>query len=237
MNVLTADQFSPADLTKLFARADMMRRLSDDKLSRLELASKHQDKQVCSLFYEPSTRTRISFETAALKLGMGVVSTENASEFSSAAKGETIEDTIRVLNGYNFSVVIIRHPVTGEVAKAASVSQVPIINAGDGKGDARLGGLRLQQRLEKNKRSFLFVERAEKKYARGLGQRRGREFRSSTEKFALQIVRHHADFAEQLCRFVGLEVSDARTDVHRQRGPLEPFQLRRVCDVVRHHPM
>lgn len=134
-NVLTADQFSPSDLTKLFGRADVMRRLSSEKQSRLELATKHLDKQICSLFYEPSTRTRISFETAALKLGMGVVSTENASEFSSAVKGETIEDTIRVLNGYHFAAIIIRHPVTGEVAKAASVSKVPIINAGDGKGD------------------------------------------------------------------------------------------------------
>jgi aspartate carbamoyltransferase catalytic subunit len=135
MHVLSADQFTPEELGKLFERAEAMRRLSSDKATRLELTGKHDDKQICSLFYEPSTRTRISFETAALKLGMGVVSTENAGEFSSAAKGETIEDTIRVLGEYGFACVIIRHPVTGEVAKAASVSEVPIINAGDGKGD------------------------------------------------------------------------------------------------------
>ncbi len=134
-HVLTADQFTPEELAQLFDQADTMRTLSADPKGCQELARKHVGKQMCSLFYEPSTRTRISFETAALKLGMGVVSTENASEFSSAAKGETIEDTIRVLGEYGFSAVVIRHPVTGEVARAARVSQVPIINAGDGKGD------------------------------------------------------------------------------------------------------
>ena len=135
MHVLTADQFNPKDLAKLFARAEKIRKLSSNPKTCLKLASKHSGKQVCTLFYEPSTRTRISFEAAALKLGMGVVSTESAGQFSSAAKGETIEDTIKVLNGYNFSAVIIRHSVTGEVAKAAAVSQMPIVNAGDGKGD------------------------------------------------------------------------------------------------------
>lgn len=134
-HVLSADQFTPDDLAKLFEQADNMRKLLADKKTCLQLASKHTDKQICSLFYEPSTRTRISFETAALKLGLGVVSTENASEFTSAAKGESIEDTVQVLSRYGFSAIVMRHPVTGEVAKAAAVSQVPVINAGDGKGD------------------------------------------------------------------------------------------------------
>jgi aspartate carbamoyltransferase catalytic subunit len=135
MHVLSPDQFTTEMLSELFKRADDMRTMLADDTARLKLAQKHRDKQLCSLFYEPSTRTRTSFETAALKLGMGVVSTENAAEFSSAAKGETIEDTTRVLNQYGFSAIVIRHPETGSVAKAASVSQVPILNAGDGKGD------------------------------------------------------------------------------------------------------
>ncbi|MGH7192984.1 MAG: aspartate carbamoyltransferase, partial [Candidatus Saccharimonadales bacterium] len=65
----------------------------------------------------------------------GVASTENAGEFSSAAKGETIEDTVRVLDEYGFEAIVIRHPQTGEVAKAAAVSRTPVINAGDGKGE------------------------------------------------------------------------------------------------------
>lgn len=135
MHVLSGNQFTPKDLTKLFASAEALRKMSADQKTRLELATRHTGKQICSLFYEPSTRTRISFETAALKLGISVASTENAGEFSSAAKGETIEDTIRVLNEYGFEAIIIRHPVTGEVAKAAAISQTPIINAGDGKGE------------------------------------------------------------------------------------------------------
>jgi aspartate carbamoyltransferase catalytic subunit len=134
-HILNADQFTPELLDKLMAQAEVIRqKLKTDK-GRRELLASQADKQFCSLFYEPSTRTRTSFEAAALKLGMGVVSTENAAEFSSAAKGETIEDTIRVLNQYGFAAIAIRHPVTGTVAQAAAVSDAPILNAGDGKGE------------------------------------------------------------------------------------------------------
>src|SRR5579884_1575054 len=63
---------------------------------------------VATLFYEPSTRTRLSFESAVLRLGGNVLSTENAAEVSSAVKGESLEDTIRVLNGYA-DAIILRH--------------------------------------------------------------------------------------------------------------------------------
>jgi len=87
-----------------------------------------------TLFWEPSTRTRFSFETAMLKLGGNVVATENAREFSSAVKGETLEDTIRTLSQYFLDVIVMRHYEDGAAARAAAVSSVPIINAGDGKG-------------------------------------------------------------------------------------------------------
>jgi len=135
MHILTVDQFEPKTIAKLFVSADKMKRDLSEGSSRRKLSERYSDLQVCSLFYEPSTRTRVSFESAALKLGLGVVSTENAAEFSSASKGETIEDTIKVLNQYGFAAIIMRHPVTGSVAQAASVSSVPIINAGDGKGE------------------------------------------------------------------------------------------------------
>ncbi|HEX5456068.1 MAG TPA: aspartate carbamoyltransferase [Candidatus Saccharimonadales bacterium] len=134
-NVLSVDQFDIATLEKIFSRAEKIENLLKDESSTAKLAKKHLAKQVCTLFYEPSTRTRLSFETAALKLGMGVVSTENAAGFSSAAKGETLEDTINVLNNYHLSAIIIRHTDTGAAEKAASVSKVPIINAGDGAGE------------------------------------------------------------------------------------------------------
>ena len=88
---------------------------------------------MASLFYEASTRTRFSFESAMLRLGGDVISTENAAEFSSAAKGETLEDTIRVINHYA-DVIVLRHPEQGASAKAAAVSKIPVINAGDGSG-------------------------------------------------------------------------------------------------------
>jgi aspartate carbamoyltransferase catalytic subunit len=67
------------------------------------------------------------------RLGGHVISTENAAEFSSVAKGETLEDTIRILNGYA-DVIVIRHKEVGSAKRAAAVSRVPIINAGDGAG-------------------------------------------------------------------------------------------------------
>lgn len=91
-------------------------------------------KIVSLLFYEPSTRTRTSFQQAALKLGALTVATENAKEFSSAVKGETMKDTTRIMNAYHFDAVIIRSDYEGAAEEAASVSTCPIINAGDGAG-------------------------------------------------------------------------------------------------------
>lgn len=135
MHVLSVDQFDQKYLENLFSLADSITQRLSDKTARRELIEKHKDKQLCTLFYEPSTRTRLSFETAGLKLGMGIVSTENAGGFSSAAKGETLEDTINVINHYDICAIVIRHPETGSADRASKVSKVPIINAGDGKGE------------------------------------------------------------------------------------------------------
>ncbi|MEI6499360.1 MAG: aspartate carbamoyltransferase [bacterium] len=89
---------------------------------------------MASIFYEVSTRTRMSFESAALRLGLGVITTEAAAQFSSAAKGETLSDTIRNIHNY-CNVIVLRHPIEGSAAEAARVSNVPIINAGDGPGE------------------------------------------------------------------------------------------------------
>lgn len=92
-------------------------------------------KRMITLFYEPSTRTRVSFEMAMDMLGGKVVfSTENARQFSSAAKGETLEDTIRIFNGYRPDVIVLRYDEEGGAKRATEVSQTPIINAGDGTG-------------------------------------------------------------------------------------------------------
>lgn len=126
-HIVEVSQFTRGDLEFVFDRADEMRALprADHRLDGYVLAT---------LFYEPSTRTRLSFESAMLRLGGDVVSTENAREFSSAIKGETVEDTIRIVEGYA-DAIVIRHYEQGAAARAASVASVPIINGGDGPGE------------------------------------------------------------------------------------------------------
>ncbi len=127
-HVIEAQQFDRPLLTELFAvtkeMEEVVSRYGSNILSRRLMAS---------LFYEPSTRTRLSFESAMFRLGGQVITTESAREFSSAAKGETLEDTIRIVEGYS-DVIVIRHFESGSARRAAEVASVPIINAGDGPG-------------------------------------------------------------------------------------------------------
>jgi aspartate carbamoyltransferase catalytic subunit len=88
---------------------------------------------LATVFYEPSTRTRFSFEAAMYRLGGQVLSAESATRASSAAKGESLEDAIRVVGGYA-DAIVLRHPDAGAADRAASVAPVPVINAGDGPG-------------------------------------------------------------------------------------------------------
>jgi aspartate carbamoyltransferase catalytic subunit len=89
-------------------------------------------KVLASLFYEPSTRTRLSFETAMLRLGGDVLTAEGI-QFSSLYKGETIEDTMEMISQYA-DIITMRHPDQGSADTAASAAKVPFINAGDGPG-------------------------------------------------------------------------------------------------------
>jgi len=86
-----------------------------------------------ALFYEPSTRTRLSFEVAMMRLGGNVVS-ETDVTFSSQTKGEVMEDTIRIVGGYA-DVIAIRTKMKGEAKLAAHYSPVPVLNGGDGAGE------------------------------------------------------------------------------------------------------
>ncbi len=126
-HIISARQFDQTTLQIIFKLTD---RLKARKYDNRRLAGKI----MASLFYEPSTRTRLSFESAMQKLGGKVISTENAGEFSSVVKGETLEDTIRIINFYS-DVIVIRHPNKSASATAARFSKVPIINAGDGEGE------------------------------------------------------------------------------------------------------
>lgn len=93
----------------------------------------YQNKILANLFYQPSTRTRFCFEAAMYRLGGRVLSTEQASAFSSEVAGEQIEDSIRIISHYS-DVIVVRHPEAGGARRAAQVSSVPVINAGDGDG-------------------------------------------------------------------------------------------------------
>ncbi len=126
-HVLEVAQFDRAQIEELFALAD---RLRDKPRDHLPL----RGRILATLFYEPSTRTRLSFEAAMLRLGGQVISTENAREFSSAIKGETVEDTVRTVEGYA-DAIVIRHYEQGAAHRAAAVAAVPILNAGDGPGE------------------------------------------------------------------------------------------------------
>jgi aspartate carbamoyltransferase len=90
-------------------------------------------KVLATLFYEPSTRTRLSFETAMLRLGGQVISVAEAKTSSSAAKGETLFDTGKMIEGYS-DIAVIRHPVVGSAQDLANGASVPVINGGDGAG-------------------------------------------------------------------------------------------------------
>jgi len=123
-HVIRSQQFDRKTIENIFETANLLSKLKSEPM---------RGKIMASLFYEPSTRTRLSFESAMLRLGGGVLSTENAREFSSASKGESLEDSIRIVSHYA-DVIVLRHPEKGATRRAASVSDVPVINAGDGAG-------------------------------------------------------------------------------------------------------
>ena len=123
--VIESQQFDQQTLNEIFRIASDMEKMQSPDLLKGRI--------MASLFYEPSTRTRLSFEAAMCRLGGQVISTENAQQFSSKAKGESLEDSIRVISGY-CDTIVLRYHKEGGAARAQEFSKVPIINAGDGKG-------------------------------------------------------------------------------------------------------
>ena len=102
----------------------------DIMANKEKYAKKCEGKKLATLFYEPSTRTRLSFEAAMLDLGGNVLGFSSA-QTSSASKGETVEDTVRMVGGYA-DIIAMRHPKEGAPFVASLKAEVPIINAGDG---------------------------------------------------------------------------------------------------------
>lgn len=127
-HLVESQQFTVPLLMELFDRSRAMERI----VARGGTLD-YQNRIMTTLFYVPSTRTRLSFEAAMCRLGGRVLSTEHAGAFSSEMEGERVEDSIRILGGIS-DVIVIRHPAEDGARRAAEVSPVPVINAGDGHG-------------------------------------------------------------------------------------------------------
>jgi aspartate carbamoyltransferase catalytic subunit len=123
-HIVQATDLSPIELHKLFWEASTLS-------VRSHRPQTLQGRVVGLFFYEPSTRTMWSFDSAVKRLGGQTTVTAEAGLFSSAVKGETFEDTIKVVSGY-VDALVLRHPDSGSARIASEVSQVPLINAGDG---------------------------------------------------------------------------------------------------------
>lgn len=126
-DIISMRDFSRNEIDLILKKAEEL-----EPFARGRKTGKLEGKILAMLFYEPSTRTRLSFETAMKRLGgdaIDMVSTEA----SSVAKGETLADTIRVIEGYA-DAILLRHPKEGAARMAADFSSVPVINAGDGAG-------------------------------------------------------------------------------------------------------
>ncbi|QDU68790.1 aspartate carbamoyltransferase [Engelhardtia mirabilis] len=124
-DLISIDDLSLAEIRGLFHHADRfakdLRQWSGVLPGRI----------AASLFYEPSTRTRLSFESAMLRLGGGVITAADM-KTSSAQKGESLADTVRVVSGAYSDIMVLRHPSEGAARLATHFSEVPVINAGDG---------------------------------------------------------------------------------------------------------
>ncbi len=126
-HVLDMDSFSLPDIEQVMETADAMKEVLGRPIKRVPT---FRGKTVATLFYEPSTRTRASFEMAAKNLSADVVSMAAAT--SSAAKGESLVDTMRTLEAMGVDVIVMRHPQSGAPYLAARHTRCGIINGGDG---------------------------------------------------------------------------------------------------------
>jgi len=127
-DILHGNQFLKKDIDAILKTASYF----EKALKRKDQIPLLKGKILATLFYEPSTRTRLSFETAMQRLGGGVVSMGSV-ESSSVAKGESLTDTVRTVAQYA-DIIVIRHPKTGSAKEAADAVPIPVLNAGDGAG-------------------------------------------------------------------------------------------------------
>lgn len=120
------------DLNDCTARewSELIRLAADIRLNPADYLGRLRGRVMATLFYEPSTRTQMSFQAAMLRLGGQIIGFDNPVN-SSVSKGETLKDTIRIVSGYS-DLIVIRHPLEGAAKAASLYSLCPIVNAGDG---------------------------------------------------------------------------------------------------------
>ncbi len=135
-HIISTKQFDKQGLQELFVEADKMFDIVKNQI----FADLLKGKIMATLFFEPSTRTRFSFESAMLRLGGKVISNADMMTTSSLKKRETLEDTGKVVSQM-VDVIVMRHPEVGSVQKLATFSDVPVMNAGDGAYDHPTQGL------------------------------------------------------------------------------------------------
>jgi len=124
-DIISINDFSRKDIEAILSKSFEMEKLPGAKKQEIL-----RGKTIASLFFEPSTRTRLSFETAIQNLGAGVIGFADA-KVSSTKKGESLSDSIRTVSGYS-DAIVMRHYIEGAARRAAEVSPVPILNGGDG---------------------------------------------------------------------------------------------------------
>ncbi len=126
-DVVSALDFDRETMDYLFYEAEKIR----EELSKKRILDYCKDKVMVTVFLEPSTRTRLSFQFAMTRLG-GLVIDFGLEQAASIAKGESFEDTVRMVDGYKPDIIVLRHREPGSARKAAEIASTPIINAGDG---------------------------------------------------------------------------------------------------------
>src|SRR3989344_9116499 len=133
-DILSARQFDRENLSVVFEKTETMEAICERIRQERKFADHLSGYRLATLFYDPSTRTRLSFETAMQNLG-GLVISESNAQFSSAVKGELLEDTVRVVELFNTDIIVLRHKEVGSSQIAADSVSIPVINAGDGEGE------------------------------------------------------------------------------------------------------
>lgn len=201
-NLTGLRNLSKEEIVEILDLADSLHDVCTGKVVSKEM----EDKLMATFFYEPSTRTRFSFEAAMQRLGGKVISMADAKSTSSVWKGETLPDTIRTIDNYA-DVIVLRHPEAGAAEQAAKFSRVPILNAGDGTNEHPTQGL-----LD------MLTIRHEKKTLDGLNVVIVGDLKHTRSTNSLTLGLSNFDVNLTLVAPKGFETSETILDVLRQRN-------------------